>query len=74
MQHALKLPAEARADLAASLIESLDDSAPDAGVEEAWAVEIERRLAEVDSGAVKPIPWHVARARIEAATRRAPTR
>jgi putative addiction module component (TIGR02574 family) len=54
----------------AELIDSLDEAAPaEAGVEEVWAAEVERRLADVDSGAVKPVPWSEARRRILAATR-----
>lgn len=60
---ALSLPADDRADLAVTLLESLDEPT-DAGVDEAWAVEIERRVREVDSGAVKTIPWPEARAQI----------
>ena len=67
---ALQLPAEARAALAAELIESLDQG--DQGeladdVEEAWSEEIQRRLAEVDAGTVTPVPWLSARSRILAA-------
>jgi putative addiction module component (TIGR02574 family) len=63
LDEALKLPAEARAAMASSLIQSLDTEVdPDA--EAAWAVEIEKRLREIDSGAVKPIPWAEARKRI----------
>ena len=63
LEEALRLPPEARAAVASSLIESLDTEVdPDA--EAAWAVEIERRLKEIDSGAVKLIPWAEARKRI----------
>ena len=48
---ALKLPPEARAALAAKLIDSLD-SELDEDAEERWGEEIERRLAEVDAGRV----------------------
>jgi hypothetical protein len=55
---ALRLPAEARAAVAAELIESLDgvDAAED-DVEAAWSEEIRQRLADVDAGVVTPIPW-----------------
>ena len=33
-------------------------------VEDAWRVEIERRMAELDSGTVKTIPWEELRARL----------
>ena len=44
-----------RAELALSLIESLDGPA-DSDVEEAWRMEIERRLGQIDRGEVQPIP------------------
>jgi putative addiction module component (TIGR02574 family) len=56
LAQALKLPAAARAALADSLVDSLDDEV-DEGSEEAWKVEIARRLQELNSGAVQPIPW-----------------
>jgi putative addiction module component (TIGR02574 family) len=52
-----------RATLAGLLIESLE-SETDPDVEEAWRVEIERRLAELDSGAVETVPWEVVRAEL----------
>jgi putative addiction module component (TIGR02574 family) len=60
LKKALELPAEARAALAGSLLESLDDQV-DASAEEEWKQEIARRIAELDSGKVKPIPWADAR-------------
>ena len=63
LREALKLPPEARAALAGSLIDSLDQEV-DEGAEAAWEAEIERRLAELDSGSVKPVPWSEARRRI----------
>lgn len=64
LQDALKLLPEERAALAAALIETLDEGPVDANVEAAWAAEIERRIAEIDSGVVKSIPWPEARAAI----------
>jgi putative addiction module component (TIGR02574 family) len=43
---------------------SLDE---DVEIEDAWAAEIERRIAEVESGAVKVIPIAEALARVRAA-------
>ena len=57
---ALQLSERDRADLAESLIESLDQPF-DADSQAAWAEEIGRRLAELDSGAVKTLPWEEAR-------------
>lgn len=65
LKRVLELPAGARAALAGSLIESLDDTV-DTSVEEAWNEEIARRIRELDSGAVKPIPWREARRQISA--------
>ncbi len=66
LKKALALPPEARAALAGSLLESLDDDPPDPGVEAAWDEEIKRRIEEIDSGKVKPIPWEEARRQIDA--------
>lgn len=62
LEEALALPEDARADLAAALLESLDEPTdPPHEVEAAWTDEIARRLREVETGAVKPIPWEEAR-------------
>lgn len=60
LEEALKLPVEARADLAGYLINSLDDKI-EAGAEEAWATEIAKRIEDIESGRVKSIPWSEAR-------------
>jgi putative addiction module component (TIGR02574 family) len=63
LNDALSLPAEARAALAAKLIESLDETVdPDA--EARWAEEIRRRLKEIDEGQVQGVPWSKVRASI----------
>jgi len=60
---ALKLTPGERAALAQRLLASLDE---DAEIEEAWAVEVERRIAEVESGALQVIPIAEALARVRA--------
>jgi putative addiction module component (TIGR02574 family) len=65
LKKALALPAEARAALAGSLLESLDDTV-DASAEQEWNQEIARRIQELDSGKVKPIPWAEARRQVSA--------
>jgi putative addiction module component (TIGR02574 family) len=60
---AMRLPASDRAELAGLLIDSLDDGS-DADAQEAWSDEIARRLAELDSGAVKTVPWAEVRRRM----------
>ena len=62
-EEAMKLDPEERATLMRLLIESVDAEAED-GVEDAWRVEIERRMAELDSGTVQMIPWEELRAQL----------
>jgi len=61
---ALKLEPGERAALAQRLLASLEE---DADIEEAWAEEVERRIAEVEKGAVQLIPIDEALARVRAA-------
>ena len=61
---ALKLSAEERARLADRLLASLSE---DAEVEEAWAIEVERRIAAIESGRVQLIPAAEAIAQARAA-------
>jgi putative addiction module component (TIGR02574 family) len=56
LKKALALPDKERADLAGSLIDSLDDSV-DENAEAAWQEEIVRRLEDVQSGKVKTTSW-----------------
>jgi len=61
---ALRLDVDARAEVAAGLLASLDGPAdPDA--EAAWALEIERRVGAIEAGAVKLEPWTDVKRRIE---------
>jgi putative addiction module component (TIGR02574 family) len=63
LQKALSLSEEERADLACSLMDSLDNVV-DADAEAAWAEEFERRVADLESGKAKTVPWDEVRARI----------
>jgi putative addiction module component (TIGR02574 family) len=63
LKDALSLPAEARAALIDSLLESLDVQVDD-DAEAAWREEIYRRLRQMDSGAVALIPWDEAQRRL----------
>ena len=67
-EQASHLPAEDRAELAGRLLESIEEPA-DEGVEEAWAAEIERRIADYRAGKVKTIPWAEVRAHLHRADR-----
>jgi putative addiction module component (TIGR02574 family) len=62
---ALSLPRDERAWLAEELIASLNEHR-DAEIEAAWAAEIERRIAEVESGQAETVSWEEASARIRA--------
>jgi len=57
------LPPEGRAALADSLFASLDQEI-DEGAEQAWLDEIQKRLREIDAGAVAMIPWEEAERRL----------
>lgn len=63
LKEALRLPPDARAAIAASLLDSLDD-AVDEDAEAAWEVEIERRVRELDAGNARALTWAEARRRI----------
>ena len=62
-KEAADLPEQDRAALAGLLIESLEGE-PDPDVEAAWAIEIEKRVAELDAGTVETIPWETVRQRL----------
>jgi putative addiction module component (TIGR02574 family) len=65
LKRALTLSAKERAELAGSLLESLDGAHDDPeAVEAAWNEEIARRIADLDSGKAKTIPWQEVRHRI----------
>lgn len=61
---ALKLAPRERATLAQRLLASLGE---DTEIDEAWAREVDRRIAEVEAGAVQLIPIDEALARVRAA-------
>jgi putative addiction module component (TIGR02574 family) len=65
LKEALALPSEERAALAASLMDSLDTDI-DEDAEAAWAIEVNRRVSELDGGAVKTIGWAEVRRRLSA--------
>ena len=62
-EKASRLSDAERAELALSLIESLDGP-PDPGVEEAWRVEIERRVGEIERGEAQLVPGDEVFARV----------
>ena len=66
LREALTLSSIERADVAAELLASLDDTATEdqAAVEAAWATEIERRARRVLAGESIGEPWEDVRHRI----------
>jgi putative addiction module component (TIGR02574 family) len=60
LESALRLSEKERGELIASLIDSMDAGLVDEG-EEALSQELAKRIAEVKTGTVKPIPWDQAR-------------
>jgi len=61
---ALRLDVDARAELAAEILASLDGPA-DRGAEAAWALEIEHRVAAIETGAMPLESWDVVKRRVE---------
>src|SRR6266478_2872838 len=72
LQKALSLSEEERAALANTLLASLD-STVDEGAEKAWEEEISRRVADIDSGKAKMIPWEEVREELSSKLNRAMT-
>ena len=62
-EEAMRLGPEERATLVRLLIDALDAKSEE-GTEDAWRAEVERRIAELDSGAVEAVPWEELRARL----------
>jgi putative addiction module component (TIGR02574 family) len=62
LQLALSLSVEEQEALADSLVSSLGDKV-DEGVVAAWDAEIKRRIADLDSGRAKTVPWAEVRRR-----------
>ena len=59
-EEAMRLAPEERATLMRLLVDTLDAES----VEDAWRVEIERRMAELDAGTVQAVSWEELRARL----------
>lgn len=59
---ALTLPEPDRAELAELITASL--TSPSGSMHPAWAAELRRRAAEVDSGRVQPVAWEEVRRQV----------
>lgn len=60
---ALDLPEQDRAEIAAALFDSIEPRT-EAEVEEAWRQEVARRVAAMDAGDVRLVPWEQVRERL----------
>jgi putative addiction module component (TIGR02574 family) len=69
LAEALELELDARAELAAELLASLDGPS-DSDAEASWAIEIERRVAAIEAGTARLEPWDDVKRRIEGELRR----
>ncbi len=63
LNDALQLPLDDRAEIAAELLESLEEAEED--VEAAWAAEIHRRLAEARTGEIESTDWRAVLDQVE---------
>jgi putative addiction module component (TIGR02574 family) len=63
LEKALALTEEERADIAASLVQSLDPTV-DADAENAWQQEVARRVDQLNSGKSKTIPREQVQAQV----------
>jgi len=62
VRQALALDETDRAEVAARLLDSLEET--DTETEDAWVAELERRGAELESGAVQGVSWEDLRERL----------
>jgi putative addiction module component (TIGR02574 family) len=62
VQKALALGEDERAEVASRLLDSLEQA--DAAAEAAWVAELERRAADLESGAVEGVSWEELQARL----------
>jgi putative addiction module component (TIGR02574 family) len=67
VRQALKLDEHDRAEVAARLLDSLEQE--DAEEDDAWVAELERRAMELESGAVRGISWEELQERLHASSR-----
>ena len=63
LTEALELPVDERAKMAAELLESLHEQ--DSEVDEAWATEIQKRVAAARAGELASTDWRTVLARVE---------
>ena len=65
LDEALGLPTDERSALVVALVDSLEGS-DEASISQAWRQELRTRQAALRAGAVMPVPWAEAKARLSA--------
>ena len=68
LRQALNLPEEERAEIAGALLESIEPPA-DVEIEQAWREEVARRIAALDAGQARTVPWEEVREQLYARLR-----
>jgi putative addiction module component (TIGR02574 family) len=63
LKDALALPETDRAEVAGTLLDSLEPAA-DPGIEQAWRDEVASRVAALDAGEIETVPWEEVRGRL----------
>ena len=63
LRDALALPEPDRAEVAGTLLDSLEPAA-EAGVEQAWREEVAARVAALDAGEIETVAWEDVRDRL----------
>jgi putative addiction module component (TIGR02574 family) len=57
LKRALALPAEERAALANTLLDTLESANESVSFQEAWDAEVARRIADLKAGKAVTVPW-----------------
>ncbi|MGA2200743.1 MAG: addiction module protein [Terriglobales bacterium] len=57
LKRALALPADERAALANTLLDTLDSPNESISVQDAWDAEVARRIADLKAGKAVTVPW-----------------
>jgi putative addiction module component (TIGR02574 family) len=71
LQSALSLSGEEQLELLAALLAAVDERGL-RPFDDTWLAEIQRRSAEFDAGAVKPIPWSEVKEQVHRVSRGIP--
>jgi putative addiction module component (TIGR02574 family) len=57
LKRALALPADERAALANTLLDTLDGTNESVSIQEAWNAEVARRIQDLKAGKAVTVPW-----------------